>query len=91
MELLEGRAIAGTVSGSVHVVQLHTGASNAASATVDHMDAVTGVAGSTWLQHVVTGSRDSHIKVWTCGVVGCSLGGGQRVGTNVCGARGFAS
>ncbi|GFR49528.1 hypothetical protein Agub_g11572 [Astrephomene gubernaculifera] len=64
LELLEGRAVAGTVSGSVHVVELSSGAANAASVTVDHLDAVTGVAASVALQHVVTGSRDSHIKVF---------------------------
>ncbi|KAG2494055.1 hypothetical protein HYH03_007699 [Edaphochlamys debaryana] len=64
LELLEGRAIAGTVSGSVHVVELASGASNSASVTVDHLDAITGVAASVWLQHMITGSRDSHIKVF---------------------------
>lgn len=63
LELLEGRAIAGTVTGSVHVAELHSGAANAASVTADHLDAVTGLATSVHLQHMVTGSRDSHIKV----------------------------
>eukprot|EP00198_Chlamydomonas_reinhardtii_P012386 XP_001701723.1 predicted protein [Chlamydomonas reinhardtii] len=64
LELLEGRAIAGTVTGSVHVAELHSGAANAASVTADHLDAVTGLATSVHLQHMVTGSRDSHIKVF---------------------------
>ncbi|EFJ51574.1 hypothetical protein VOLCADRAFT_116432, partial [Volvox carteri f. nagariensis] len=64
LELLEGRAVLGTVSGSVHVMELSSGASNAASVTVDHMDAVTGLGPSVYLQHVVTGSKDSHIKIF---------------------------
>jgi hypothetical protein len=43
-------------------VELSSGEANAASGTVDHLDAVTGLGPSTWLQHLVTGSRDSHIK-----------------------------
>lgn len=102
LELLEGRAIACTSSGSVHVIDLthHAAATTTAAAatggapagtrthgsgsivvveggrgpgggaaaaggaaTVDHLDAVTGLGVSVYLQHFVTGSKDSHIKV----------------------------
>lgn len=63
LAVLEGRAILGTASGSVHLLDLATGRALAAPSSLDHMDAVTGVGPSAHLQHFVTGSRDSHVKV----------------------------
>jgi hypothetical protein len=36
----------------------------AAPSSLDHLDAVTGIGPSAFLQHFVTGGRDSHVKVF---------------------------
>jgi hypothetical protein len=64
MDVLEGRALLGTSTGSVLVVDVGTGRSVAAlGGGSDHMEAVTACGPSHYLQHFVTSSRDSHIKV----------------------------
>ena len=63
LELIEGRAIVGTISGNVLLIDMPTGRSVMSSSVSDHMDAVTGIGSSAHLQHCVTGSRDRCIKV----------------------------
>ena len=63
LELIEGRAVIGTASGAVLLIDMPTGRSVMSSGTSDHMDAVTGIGSSVQLQHCVTGSRDRCIKV----------------------------
>ncbi|MEW5315346.1 MAG: hypothetical protein WDW38_006784 [Sanguina aurantia] len=65
LEMLEGRVLVGTVGGSVHVVDAAKGRSSSSSlSNGDHLDAVTGISPSVYLQHFVTSSRDSHVKVY---------------------------
>lgn len=64
MELLEGRAIFGTVSGSVLLIDMPSGRKVLSSSTSDHLDAITGIGRSVHLQHFVTSSRDRNIKVF---------------------------
>ena len=63
LELLEGRAIIGTSSGSILLIEISSGHAVMSSSTSDHMEAVTGIGSSAHLQHCVTGSRDRCIKV----------------------------
>ena len=63
LETLEGRAIIGTASGSVHLVDMSSGRSVSTSVSSDHMDAVTGIGPSVYLQHFVSCGKDSFIKV----------------------------
>jgi syndecan 1 len=63
VELLEGRAIIGSASGSILLLDMPTGRSVMSSSSTDHMDHITGIGASVHLQHCVTGSRDRNIKV----------------------------
>ncbi|GFH22933.1 uncharacterized protein HaLaN_20471 [Haematococcus lacustris] len=54
--------VLGTSSGSVHSVDLSLGRAVASTSTSDHMDSVTGLAASHYLQHFVTCSKDSSVK-----------------------------
>lgn len=63
VELLEGRAILGTSSGSVLLLDMPTGRTVMSSSSSDHMDAVTGIGTSMYLQHFVTSSQDRNVKV----------------------------
>ncbi len=63
LELIEGRAVIGTASGNVLLVDIGTGRLVVSSSATDHMDSVTGIGSSVHLQHCVTGSRDRCLKV----------------------------
>lgn len=63
VDLLEGRAILGTSSGSVLLLDMPTGRTVMSSSSSDHMDAVTGIGTSMYLQHFVTSSQDRNVKV----------------------------
>eukprot|EP00798_Chlamydomonas_sp_ICE-L_P011292 gene11292-18928_t len=64
MDVLEGQAVVGTASGSIHLVDIESGNTVPSSSAYDHMDVVTGVGTSDYLQHFVTCSRDSHLKIF---------------------------
>ncbi|GAX84070.1 hypothetical protein CEUSTIGMA_g11494.t1 [Chlamydomonas eustigma] len=64
VELLEGRAIIGSASGSILLLDMPTGRTVMSSSSTDHLDRIAGIGASVHLQHCVTSSRDRNVKVF---------------------------
>jgi hypothetical protein len=64
LALLDDRVIVGTAAGSIHVFSVFNGAPEEGdSVAADHMNRVTGLGPSLWLEHFVSSSLDGTVKV----------------------------